>query len=798
MTLRRLLMEALRFEKPRPEILRKLSADQWRRALKAADEEHLTIELGQICASVLPEFIRARIDGDLAKNAQRFMEVQRVYKEIATALQAQRIEFVVLKGFTHWPHFSADPRYRPQYDLDLLCQPQSLTQAEDALTKLGYESLGDFDHTPLDHLPPMIRKTGWRWRGDFFDVEMPFAVELHFRLWDQETEHITIDGLDTFWDRRVQNCIDDVCFLALDPVDKPAYAALHLLRHFLRGDVRLFHAYELAHFLHTTSDEHEFWRRWQTVHPDVSRSIQAISYRLASEWFECRVPAAVADEFKRAPESTKCWFRLFGFASIDGKAHPNKNELWLHLSLIQSRARKRSVLFRRLLPASRPKGMYAPHVSSSQTTWRLQLARRAFQAKFTLMRVAHHLRSTFPTLLGGLQWWWAEKGIDPQFLRFLAATSLFNFGMSIFFLLYNILLLYRGFQEDFLGSLSSTMSIGSIAGTLPAAFVLHKLGIRTTLVATLSAIAAVCAVRTLAVTPSLLIASAFAGGFLFSFYAVSIAPTVAQLTTERSRPFAFSLFFSLGIGIGVLAGLAGGQLPALTSLQSTLFVACGIAALGALPALGLRFRSHPESEQRVYPRGRFIKGFLAVVLLWSLATGAFNPFFTVYFSKNLAMPVNQIGAVFSFAQLAQVVALLLAPIVLRSMGIVNGLMSIQIATGLCLAALAMGPTGVLAGAVYAAYVAFQYMSEPGMYSLLMGRIEPHEQSGASALNFLVIFGAQALAASISGVGVRHLGYPVVLVTAALTALLAAAAVRQIRARTSTTSLRNLSTVNRDK
>ena len=71
----------------------------------------------------------------------------------------------------------------------------------------------------------------------------------------------------------------------------------------------------------------------------------------------------------------------------------------------------------------------------------------------------------------------------------------------------------------------------------------------------------VCAVRALAGIPSLLIASAFVGGFLFSFYAVSIAPTVAQLTTDRARPFGFSLFFSLGIGIGVLAGLAGGRLP---------------------------------------------------------------------------------------------------------------------------------------------------------------------------------------------------------------------------------------------
>jgi predicted MFS family arabinose efflux permease len=187
-----------------------------------------------------------------------------------------------------------------------------------------------------------------------------------------------------------------------------------------------------------------------------------------------------------------------------------------------------------------------------------------------------------------------------------------------------------------------------------------------------------------------------------------------------------------------------------------------------------------------------------VLLLWNLATGAFNPFFTVYFSKNLGMPVSQIGAVFSAAQLAQVVALLAAPLVLRRMGAINGLMSMQIATGLALAWLAIGPTGMFAGVLYAVYVAFQYMSEPGMYSLLMERVKPQERSGASALNFLVIFGGQALAASIAGLAVRRFGYPLVLAAAAITAMLAAIAVRQIRSSTATTSLRNLSSVNLDK
>jgi predicted MFS family arabinose efflux permease len=793
-----LLLEALRFRNPLPEGLRQLNADDWRRLLNAANDEHLTLALGLRCGPALPEAIRTRIDSDLVKNAKRFAKAQQDHEEIAAALRASGVESVVLKGFSHWPFFTIDPRHRPQYDLDLFCPPDQVLHAKDALLRLGYEPLAGFDHVPLDHLPAMVRKTGWRWRGDYFDIDIPFAVELHLRLWDAETEHIPIHGLEAFWNRRVLTRIDRFCFPALDEPDRLAYAAMHLLRHLLRGDVRLYHAYELAHFLDQRADDGEFWKRWQSTYEDSFRAIQAISFRLASEWFACRLPAEIGEEFDRAAEPTRRWFDLFALAPVEGKARPNKNELWLHLSLIRPAAQKRSVVLRRLFPALRNRTLYAPHVPKSQTTRALRLARRMFRIRFTLLRAAHHLRSALPTMVGGLRWWRAAEGIDPQFLRFLAATSLFNFGMSMFFLLYNLFLLQRGFQEDFLGNVSSAMSIGSIAGTLPAAFMIHRFGIRTTLALTFFSLALMCAVRTLAGSPMLLIGSAFGGGFLFSFYAVSVAPTVAQFTTERGRPLGFSLFFSVGIGIGVLAGLAGGKLPSFISLQGSLLVACGIASFGAAPAVGLRFRSKPESETRVYPRGRFINQFLLVLLLWNLATGAFNPFFTVYFSRNLGMPVSQIGAVFSAAQLAQVIALLAAPLVLRRISAINGLMSMQIATAIALAALGMGPTGVFAGALYAAYVAFQYMSEPGMYSLLMDRVDPQEQSGASALNFLVIFGGQALAASISGIAVRRFGYTVVLAAAAITAVLAAFAVRQIRSSTATTSLRNLSSVNLDR
>ena len=68
-----------------------------------------------------------------------------------------------------------------------------------------------------DHLPRMIRKTGWKWREDYFDPEMPTAVELHFSFWNERVECFSAGDLTPFWARRV---VREVAGLQL-PAPKP-------------------------------------------------------------------------------------------------------------------------------------------------------------------------------------------------------------------------------------------------------------------------------------------------------------------------------------------------------------------------------------------------------------------------------------------------------------------------------------------------------------------------------------------------------------------------------------------------
>jgi predicted MFS family arabinose efflux permease len=263
-----------------------------------------------------------------------------------------------------------------------------------------------------------------------------------------------------------------------------------------------------------------------------------------------------------------------------------------------------------------------------------------------------------------------------------------------------------------------------------------------------------------------------------------IAPIVTGLSTERRRPLGFSLFFSAGIATGILGGFLGGHLPgwirtattiagAAPPKQAALLAACALCALAVWPASRLSLPGAAPQESTTYPWNPFVARFLVALSAWSFAVGAFNPLFSAYFARFLRASEAQIGNAFSASQVAQVGAVLLAPAVLGRLGIVRGVAAMQVAAALALACLSAGPPVVAAGAVYAAWMSFQSMCEPGTYSLLMSGVQPGQRHGASALNFFVIFASQAAAAYLAGAAVTRFGYPVLLASAAAVAGLAA-------------------------
>ena len=371
-----------------------------------------------------------------------------------------------------------------------------------------------------------------------------------------------------------------------------------------------------------------------------------------------------------------------------------------------------------------------------------------------------------------------------HFWTFLFAENLYDFGLYIFVLLYNLYLLDLGYREDFLGWVTTAMTAGSIVGALPSAAVARLLGLKRMLVYGSAGMAAMCAVRALPLGGAGLLAAAFVMGLASSLWAVSLPPVVAALTDEKNRPMGFSLWTGWGIGLGVICGTLAGHLPgwiqgagvaasAKDAKQVALFLGAAVALFSPLLLVRLPLQRAADAAPKIFPRTPFVKRYMAAFFVWNLALGLFNPFFSAYLSRQLHMPVAMIGTVYSISQAAQLAALLAAPAILRRWGVVPGIAAMQMGVALSLAVLAFSPAATVAAATYAAFMAFQFMSEPGMFTLLMSRVEEGERAGVSAINHFVMSGSQAAAAGVGGVAVTHFGYARVLASAAGIAALAA-------------------------
>ena len=210
-----------------------------------------------------------------------------------------------------------------------------------------------------------------------------------------------------------------------------------------------------------------------------------------------------------------------------------------------------------------------------------------------------------------------------------------------------------------------------------------------------------------------------------------------------------------------------------------LLFGAAVALFSPILLVRLPLGGRAATGPKIFPRSPFVVRYLVVSTVWNIGVGVFNPFFSAYFARQLHLSVERIGFIFSASQLAQLGALMAAPLVLKRFGVVSGTSMMQAGVALSLALLSTGPSAAIAGIVYAMYGSFQYMSEPGVFTLLMSRVEPAERAGVSSLNFFVMSASQAAAAAIAGTAVVRFGYQPVLIFAAVTTALSAYLFRRL-------------------
>ena len=226
----------------------------------------------------------------------------------------------------------------------------------------------------------MVRPFEWQWKGDYYDPDIPIAIDLHDRVWPEIVDRIRAPGAESFWIRRTLMSVGEQVIPALQPCDRLGYAALHSLRHILRNDAKPAHVFEIAALFSRRDGDQDFWNEWMSLHDEKLRLLESIVFRFASEWFlggRIVVPL---------PPALNAWFDEFAYSPLTNICRANKDVLWLHCALLPSIADRIRVARLRLLPLRAPGA-----IAASDTGW--------------LSRAGYHTRALVSSLRSGARWW---------------------------------------------------------------------------------------------------------------------------------------------------------------------------------------------------------------------------------------------------------------------------------------------------------------------------------------------------------------------------------------------------------
>ncbi len=288
---------------------------------------------------------------------------------------------------------------------------------------------------------------------------------------------------------------------------------------------------------------------------------------------------------------------------------------------------------------------------------------------------------------------WGNTSVEAR--RYLLGCAFLGAAGALPWTLLNLYLDRLGYSKIEIGSVSSMGAWGTILVALPAAYILA----RRRAASFLAGAAFICGLALFALPwmPSLgwLRAAQFVVGLSFAIHHIAVAPFIYRHTKERERQGVFALAEAVGTFASVAGSFAGGQLSELLTpiLESdTLSLACVLSGAGFLGLSAAIVYAGIKEEEPVVEEGApkiltVVKQhmgsamrFVAPHIVLGVGAGACIPFLSLYFRERFGLGDGEVGALWAFGGIMTACGYLLAPLVSRRLGLVKGIVALELAS----------------------------------------------------------------------------------------------------------------------
>jgi predicted MFS family arabinose efflux permease len=292
---------------------------------------------------------------------------------------------------------------------------------------------------------------------------------------------------------------------------------------------------------------------------------------------------------------------------------------------------------------------------------------------------------------------WREdwRSTSAEARRYLLGCAFLGAAGALPWTLLNLYLDRLGYSKIEIGSVSSMGAWGTILVALPAAYILA----RRRAARFLAGAAFICGIALFALPwmPSLgwLRAAQFVVGLSFAIHHIAVAPFLYRHTKARERQGVFALAEAVGTFASVAGSFAGGQLSEILSpiLESdTLSLACVLSGAGFLGLAAAIVYAGIKEEDPVAEEGApkildVVKKhmgsalrFVAPHVVLGIGAGACIPFLSLYFRERFGLGDGQVGALWAAGGIMTACGYLLAPLVSRQLGLVRGIVALELAS----------------------------------------------------------------------------------------------------------------------
>jgi len=361
------------------------------------------------------------------------------------------------------------------------------------------------------------------------------------------------------------------------------------------------------------------------------------------------------------------------------------------------------------------------------------------------------------------------RAFSPNARKYLISIMIYGAGFGVHRILFNFFLRSLGFNETFMGLLSTVSSMTVLISALPMGYLADMLGRKFSLVVAALLTGSSILLMVIFPTGGILIATNILMGIGSSLGAVVSGPFLMENSGEEERTYLFSIGSGLRMAAYSAGDWVGGYLPSwfggifdVPAVSQTAY-AWAIAMAGVLviaaviPRLMLRRNKLGTENRAIFAPIAFARqhpGLLTKLLLpmfvTSIGAGLIMPFMNIFFSNVHNQPDPVIGTLMAWGSLAMGIGLILAPAFADRYGKIRVVVYSQAISIPFLALLGFSPLFGLSAMAYFVRLTLMNMSSPVYQTFVMEQVDADSRAMVASLNSMVNSFGRAFSPVVSG------------------------------------------------